>query len=68
MNEDEPETAQEAFARVEGELASLRRAVERMAVERAELPEQPDYSETLASMVQNAGMIVRAATREDINA
>ncbi|NJC35489.1 hypothetical protein GGR88_003018, partial [Sphingomonas jejuensis] len=53
MNEDEhePETAQEAFARVEGELALLRRAVERMAVERAELPEQPDYSETLAGMV-----------------
>ncbi len=54
MNEDEheSETAQEAFARVEGELALLRRAVERMAVERAEHPEQPDYSETLAGMVQ----------------
>ena len=51
-NEHETETAQEAFARVEGELALLRRAVERMAVERAELPEQPDYSETLAGMVQ----------------
>ena len=57
MSEDEhePETAQEAFARVEGELALLRRAVERMAVERAELPEQPDYSETLAGMVQKFG-------------
>ncbi|PPJ40342.1 hypothetical protein, partial [Pseudoxanthomonas sp. KAs_5_3] len=33
-------------------LALLRRAVERMAVERAELPEQPDYSETLPGMVQ----------------
>lgn len=34
MSEDEhePETAQEAFARVEGELALLRRAVERMGV------------------------------------
>ncbi|SEK02151.1 hypothetical protein SAMN05428950_11320 [Sphingomonas sp. OV641] len=51
-NEHETETAQEAFARVEGELALLRRAVERMAVERAELPEQPDYSETLTGMVQ----------------
>lgn len=51
-DEHEPETAQEAFARVESELALLRRAVERMAVERAELPEQPDYSETLADMVQ----------------
>ena len=54
MSEDEhePETAQEAFARVEGELALLRRAVERMAIERVELPEQPDYSETLAGLLQ----------------
>ena len=63
MSEDEhePETAQEAFARVEGELALLRRAVERMAVERAEVPEQPDYSETLAGMVQRADALVAAA-------
>lgn len=54
MSEDEyePETAQEAFARMEGELALLRRAVERMAIERAGLPEQPDYSETLAGLLQ----------------
>lgn len=51
-NEHEPETAQEAFARMEGELALLRRAVERMAIERAGLPEQPDYSETLAGLLQ----------------
>jgi hypothetical protein len=51
-DEHEPETAQEAFARVEGELSLLRRAVERMAAERAELPEPPDYSETLAGMMQ----------------
>lgn len=51
-DEHEPETAQEAFARVEGELSLLRRAVERMAAERAELPEPHDYSETLAGMVQ----------------
>jgi flagellar hook-basal body complex protein FliE len=51
-HEHEAETAQEAFARVEGELALLRRAVERMAIERTEPPEQPDYSETLAGMVQ----------------
>lgn len=63
MNEDEhePETAQEAFARVEGELALLRRAVERMAVERAELPEQPDYSETLAGMVQKIDATLQRA-------
>lgn len=63
MNEDEhePETAQEAFARMEGELALLRRAVERMAVERAELPEQPDYSETLAGMVQKIDATLQRA-------
>lgn len=59
--EHEPETAQEAFARVEGELALLRRAVERMAVERAELPEQPDYSETLAGMVQKIDATLQRA-------
>lgn len=63
MNEDEhePETAQEAFARMEGELALLRRAVERLAVERAELPEQPDYSETLAGMVQKIDATLQRA-------
>jgi hypothetical protein len=60
-DEHEPETAQEAFARVEGELALLRRAVERMAVERAELPEQPDYSETLAGMVQKIDATLQRA-------
>ncbi|MFL0588380.1 DUF6118 family protein [Sphingomonas olei] len=60
-DEHEPETAQEAFARVEGELALLRRAVERMAVERAELPEQPDYSETLAGMVQKIDVTLQRA-------
>jgi hypothetical protein len=66
--EDEPETAQEAFARMEGELALLRRAIERLAVERPEVPEPPDYSETLASMMQKidatlqrADALVRAA-------
>ena len=63
MSEDEhePETAQEAFVRVEGELALLRRAVERIAVERAELPEQPDYSETLAGMVQKIDATLQRA-------
>ena len=63
MSEDEhePETAQEAFVRVEGELALLRRAVERLTVERAELPEQPDYSETLAGMVQKIDATLQRA-------
>ena len=43
------------------ELALLRRAVERMAVERAELPEQPDYSETLAGMVQKIDATLQRA-------
>ena len=60
-DEHEPETAQEAFVRVEGELALLRRAVERMAIERAELPEQPDYSETLAAMVQKIDATLQRA-------
>lgn len=60
-DEHEPETAQEAFVRVEGELALLRRAVERMAVERAEVPEQPDYSETLAGMVQKIDATLQRA-------
>lgn len=59
--EHEPETAQEAFARVEGELALLRRAVERMAVERTEVPEQHDYSETLAGMVQKIDATLQRA-------
>jgi hypothetical protein len=57
------ETAAEAFARVEGELALLRRAVERLATERAELPEQPDYSETLGRM---AKAINKLAERMDV--
>ena len=57
------ETATEAFARVEGELALLRRAVERLATERAELPEQPDYSETLGRM---AKAIVAAGERLEV--
>ena len=46
---------------MEGELALLRRAVERMAVERAEVPEQPDYSETLAGMVQKIDATLQRA-------
>ena len=45
MDQDTDITAAEAFYNVRGEIALLRRAVERLAAERAEMP---DYTETLA--------------------
>ncbi len=47
---DEGDAAAEAFDAMRGELALLRRAVERLAAERAEVPEPPDYSETLGEL------------------
>ena len=47
---DEGDAAAEAFEAMRGELALLRRAVERLAAERAEVPEPPDYSETLGEL------------------
>jgi len=70
MSDDdhEPDAAAEAFDGVRGELALLRRAVERLAAERAEVPEIPDYSETLGRMakalnatMQNVGVLAKAA-------
>ena len=69
MGDDhEPDAAAEAFEGVRGELALLRRAVERLSAERAELPEIPDYSETLGKMakalnstMQNVGVLAKAA-------
>lgn len=69
MNDDhEPDAAAEAFEGVRGELALLRRAVERLAAERAEVPEIPDYSETLGRMakalngtMQNVAVLAKAA-------
>jgi hypothetical protein len=65
MSDDdhEPDAAAEAFEGVRGELALLRRAVERLAAERAEAPEIPDYSETLGHM---AKAITATATRVDV--
>lgn len=40
----------EAFEELRGEVALVRRAVERLSAERAELPEPVDYSETLGRM------------------
>jgi hypothetical protein len=70
MTDDDHEldAAAEAFEGVRGELALLRRAVERLAAERAEKPEIPDYSETLGRMakalnatMQNVTVLAKAA-------
>lgn len=65
MSDDdhEPDAAVEAFENVRGELALLRRAVERLAAERAEAPEIPDYSETLGQM---AKAITATTARVDV--
>lgn len=43
----------EAFEDLRGEVALVRRAVERLSAERAEVPEPVDYSETLGIISQN---------------
>lgn len=68
-NDDhEPDAAVEAFEQIRGEMALMRRAVERLAAERAEVPQIPDYSETLGRMakalnatMQNVGVLAKAA-------
>ncbi|WP_375428915.1 DUF6118 family protein [uncultured Sphingomonas sp.] len=57
------DAAAEAFEEVRAEVTLLRRAIERLAAERAEVPEQPDYSETLGRMSNN---ITAIAQRVDI--
>ena len=70
MSDDdhEPDAAVEAFEQIRGEMALMRRAVERLAAERAEVPTIPDYSETLGRMakalnatMQNVGVLAKAA-------
>lgn len=58
-DQEQGDAAAEAFARLEGvieqqrgEIALLRRAVEGLAVERAEVPEPVDYSETLGQIAK----------------
>ncbi len=51
---DDP--AAEAFARLEGELALMRRAVQHLAAERADIV-IPDYGATLTDMVKRIGAI-----------
>lgn len=51
--EDGDDAAVQAFEEVRAEVTLLRRAIERLTAERAELPEQPDYSETLGLISNN---------------
>jgi Family of unknown function (DUF6118) len=51
--------AAEAFARLEGELALMRRAVQHLATERADIV-IPDYSQTLVAMTGNIATLDRS--------
>lgn len=51
--------AAEAFARLEGELALMRRAVQHLAAERADIV-IPDYGTTLTDMAKRLGAIARS--------
>lgn len=51
MDEEEIDPAAEAFARLEGEIAMMRRAVQQLAAEKA-ATEIPDYSSTLGEIAQ----------------
>jgi hypothetical protein len=57
-DEPDPDPATRAFNRLEGEMAMLRRAVEHLATEKAEI-DIPDYSKTLGSMASRLVAIER---------
>lgn len=52
MDEEEIDPAAEAFARLEGEIAMMRRAVQQLAAEKAAI-DIPDYSSTLGEIAQH---------------
>lgn len=54
----EPDPATRAFTRLEGEMAMMRRAVEHLATEKAEI-DIPDYSKTLGEMANRLVAIER---------
>ena len=54
----EADPATRAFARLEGEMALMRRAVEHLAAEKAEIV-IPDYSTTLGEMAKRLGVIAQ---------
>lgn len=51
------DAAAEAFEELRAEVTLLRRAVERLAAERAELPQPKDYDETLGRIAQAIGKL-----------
>lgn len=53
MTDDSEDQAAEAFENLRAEVSLMRRAVERLAAERAEVPDVPDYSETLGLISRN---------------
>ncbi|MDL2351235.1 MAG: DUF6118 family protein [Pseudomonadota bacterium] len=59
--EAESDPAAEAFARLEGELALMRRAVQHPAAERADIV-IPDYSATLAEMTKRLEAVAHSIT------
>lgn len=58
-DDDEPDTAADAFARLEGEIAMMRRAVERLSTEKADI-DLPDYSDTLGEMAEHLDKLSKA--------
>ena len=52
LDQEEGNAAAEAFEGLRGEVTLLRRAVERLAAERAEVPAPKDYDETLGRIAQ----------------
>lgn len=52
-DEDSGDEAAQAFEALRAEVTLMRRAVERLTAERTELPETPDYSETLGVISNN---------------
>ncbi|MDF0546402.1 DUF6118 family protein [Sphingobium sp. H39-3-25] len=64
MADDEgPNEAAQAFEELRAEVTLMRRAVERLTAERMEVPEPPDYSETLGVIANN---ITATAQRVDM--
>ena len=57
-DEPNPDPATRAFTRLEGEMATMRRAVEHLATEKAEI-DIPDYSKTLGEMANRLVSIER---------
>ncbi len=62
-NEEGVDEAAQAFEELRAEVTLMRRAVERLTAERMEVPEPPDYSETLGVIANN---ITATAQRVDM--